>query len=122
MFVRAHLSQATAQNAILVPQQAVSRDPKGEATVFLVGAGDKAVPRSIKADRTVGDRWLVSSGLAPGDEVITEGLANVKPNQPIHPVPAGSPPRRRGAASGPGSGAGPSAGPGAGGPPPRQGY
>lgn len=103
MFVRARFSQATARDAILVPQQAVSRNPQGEATVYLVGPGDKAVARTIKADRTVGDKWLVSSGLAPGDKVITEGLANVKPNEPVRPVPAGSPaasPPRGGGAGG----------------------
>ncbi|MDB5426913.1 MAG: efflux transporter periplasmic adaptor subunit [Phenylobacterium sp.] len=100
MYVRAHLSQATAQNAILAPQQAVSRDPRGVATVFLVGPGDKAVLRSVTADRTVGDKWLVTSGLSPGDKVITEGLDKVKPNQPVRPVPAGSPPRQRPAPGG----------------------
>jgi membrane fusion protein, multidrug efflux system len=95
MYVRARLSQATAQDAILVPQQAVSRDPRGNATVYLVGPGDKALVRSIKADRTVGDKWLVASGLAVGDKVITEGLSNLKPNAAVHSVPAGSAPRRR---------------------------
>jgi membrane fusion protein (multidrug efflux system) len=94
MYVRASLSQATAQNVILAPQQGVSRDPRGNATVYLVGPGNKAVQRTIKAERTIGDKWLVTSGLAPGDKVITEGLDKVKPNQPVHPVPAGSPPRR----------------------------
>lgn len=106
MYVRAHLSQATAQNAILVPQQGVSRDPRGNATVYLVGPGDKAVQRTIQAGTTVGDKWLVTSGLAAGDKVITEGLSNLKPDQSVHPVPAGSAPRRqadRGGAGGPGN-------------------
>ena len=106
MYVRAHLSQATAQNAILVPQQGVSRDPRGNATVYLVGPGDKAVQRTIQAATTVGDKWLVTSGLAAGDRVITEGLSNLKPDQSVHPVPAGSAPRRqanRGGAGGPGN-------------------
>jgi membrane fusion protein (multidrug efflux system) len=94
MFVRARLSQVTVQNAILVPQQAVSRDPRGAATVFIVGPGDKAVLRTITADRSVGDKWLVTQGLAVGDKVITEGLGQVKPNAPVRPVPAGSAPRR----------------------------
>ncbi len=109
MYVRARLSQATAQNAILVPQQGVSRDPRGNATVYLVGLDNKAVPRMIKADRTVGDNWLVVSGLAVGDKVITEGLNNLKPNQTVRPVPAGSAPRH-----GPGGKNGGSAGSGAG--------
>jgi membrane fusion protein (multidrug efflux system) len=94
MYVRARLSQATAQNAILAPQQAVSRDPVGNATVYVIGPGDKAVLRTITATQTVGDKWLVTAGLAPGDKVITEGVNRLKPGQPVHPVPAGSPPRR----------------------------
>jgi membrane fusion protein (multidrug efflux system) len=94
MFVRAKLAQAVAPNAILVPQQGVSRNAQGQATVLLVGADGKAVLRTVQADRTVGDKWLVTSGLAPGDKVITEGLDKIKPGQPIQPVPAGSPTRR----------------------------
>ncbi len=96
MYVRARLSQATAQNAILAPQQAVNRDAKGAASVFVVGPDNKAISKTIKADRTVGDKWLVSEGLSPGDKVISEGLDKVKPNQLVRPVPAGSAPRRPG--------------------------
>lgn len=107
MYVRARLSQATAQNAILAPQQAVSRDPVGNATVYVIGPGDKAVLRTITATQTVGDKWLVTAGLAAGDKVITEGVNRLKPGQPVHPVPAGSPPRRPpGAPGGAGSGQG----------------
>jgi membrane fusion protein, multidrug efflux system len=94
MFVRARLSQATAHNAILAPQQAVSRDPRGDATVYVVGPGNKAVLKTVVATTTVGDKWLVTRGLAPGDKVITEGLDKLKPGQPIAPVPAGSAPRQ----------------------------
>ena len=94
MFVRARLSQATVQNAILVPQQAVSRTPTGVATVLLVGPDNKAVLREIKADRSIGDKWLVTSGLAAGDRVITEGLMRIKSGQAVKPVPAGSAPQR----------------------------
>jgi membrane fusion protein (multidrug efflux system) len=104
MYVRARLSQAVAQNAILVPQQGVARDPKGAATVFLVGADNKAMLKVVKTERTVGDKWLVSQGLAPGDRVITEGLDKVKPNQPVRPAPAGSAPHRPGGPGGPGGG------------------
>jgi len=95
MYVRAKLSQATANNAILVPQQGVSRDPKGAATVMLVGPGGKAVSRPITADRSIGDKWLVTNGLKAGDKVIVEGLGKIKPGQPIIAVPAGSAPRPR---------------------------
>jgi membrane fusion protein (multidrug efflux system) len=106
MYVRTRLAQAAAPNAILAPQQGVSRDPRGNATVYLVGPGDKAVLRTVKADRTIGDKWLVTSGLEVGDKVIVEGLDKVKPNQPLHPVPAGSAPRHGGGAGGPGGKAG----------------
>jgi membrane fusion protein (multidrug efflux system) len=92
MFVRARLSQATATNAILAPQQAVSRDPKGEATVYVIGPGNIARQRIVTTGPTVGAAWLVTAGLAPGDKVVTEGLDRIKPNQPVRPVPAGSPP------------------------------
>ncbi|MBU1377977.1 MAG: efflux RND transporter periplasmic adaptor subunit [Alphaproteobacteria bacterium] len=92
MFLRAKLSQATVHNAILAPQQGVTRDPRGQATVMIVGPGDKAVARTIVADRTVGDKWLVTQGLAAGDKVIVEGLDRLKAGQVVHPVPAGSPP------------------------------
>lgn len=94
MFVRAKFSQAIAQNAILVPQQGLSRDPRGNATVMVVGTGNKAMLRTVVADRTVGDKWLVTRGLAAGDKVITEGLDRVKPGQAVRPVPAGSAPSR----------------------------
>ena len=111
MYVRAKLVQQTIANAILVPQAAVSRDPKGNATVLVVGPGDKAVQKTIKADKTIGDSWLVTAGLAPGEKIIVEGLIRVKPGQKVVPVPAGSPPRKRspGAA---GSGGGRSGGAG----------
>ena len=93
MYVRASLSQITRQNAMLVPQAGLSRNPKGEATVILVGKGNKAELRQVTADRTVGDKWLVTTGLKPGDKVIVEGLGKIRPDQPIRPVPAGSPPQ-----------------------------
>lgn len=94
MYVRATLTQMTARNAILVPQAGVSRDPKGEATVVLVGPDNQAVLRSVTADRTIGDKWLVTAGLRPGDKVIVEGLGRIRPGKPVRPVPAGSPPSR----------------------------
>ncbi|WP_200957938.1 efflux RND transporter periplasmic adaptor subunit [Sphingomonas sp. Root710] len=93
MYVRASLSQITRRDAILVPQAGVSRNPKGEATVLVVGKGDKAELRQVTADRTVGDKWLITAGLKPGDKVIVEGLGKIRPDKPIRPVPAGSPPQ-----------------------------
>lgn len=90
MFVRARLSQSTARDAILVPQQGVSRDARGNATVLVIGADGRAVQKPIVADRTVGDRWLVTSGLVAGDRVIVEGLSRIKAGQTVTAVPWGS--------------------------------
>jgi membrane fusion protein (multidrug efflux system) len=91
MFVRARLAQAVAPQAILVPQQAVARNPRGEATVMVLAADNSVQQRVITTDRTIGDAWLVTSGVAAGDRVITEGLNRIRPGQKVRPVPAGSP-------------------------------
>jgi membrane fusion protein (multidrug efflux system) len=93
MYVTAEFAQAVQTSAILVPQQAVSRDPQGQATVFVVGPGNRAVQRTIQADRTLGTDWVVTGGLAPGEKVITQGTANLKDGAPIKPVPASAPQR-----------------------------
>ncbi|MDX3909783.1 MAG: efflux RND transporter periplasmic adaptor subunit [Sphingobium sp.] len=93
MFVRARFAQSINTNAILVPQPALSRTTRGAASVFVVGPGNKAVQRSVTAERTQGPNWVVTQGLKPGEKVIIQGLANVKPNAPIRPVPASSPQR-----------------------------
>ena len=109
MYVRAALVQSTVENGILVPQAGVSRDVQGNATVMLVGPGNKAVRHTVAADRTIGDKWLVTAGLKPGDKVIVEGLGKIRPNAAIVPVPAGSKPRAR-AGGGKGGAAGRSGG------------
>ena len=91
MFVNAQFAQAIDTSAFLVPQQALSWDPKGNATVWIVGPGNKAVQRTITADRTQGAYWVVTAGLAPGDKVITQGTANLIPGAPIKPVPQSAP-------------------------------
>lgn len=93
MFVRARLSQAQASNAILVPQQGLSRNPRGEGAVYVVGPDNRAQLRPVTAERTIGDKWLVTAGLKPGDRVIVEGLDRVRPGEVVRPVPAGSPSR-----------------------------
>ncbi|MFD1952531.1 efflux RND transporter periplasmic adaptor subunit [Sphingomonas arantia] len=100
MYVRAILAQSSDTNAILVPQAGIARDPKGQATAFIVGPNNKAVMRVVQTNRTVGSNWLVTGGLKPGDRVITEGLAKLKPNQTVRPVPAGSKPRAQAAPAG----------------------
>ena len=93
MFVRALFAQSIQRNAFLVPQQAVTRDPQGNATLFLVGPNNKAVQRSITAERTQGAYWVVTKGLNDGDKVITQGLRDLKPDAAITAVPANTPQR-----------------------------
>jgi membrane fusion protein (multidrug efflux system) len=91
MYVTAGFAQAVQTAAILVPQTAVSRDPQGNATVFVVGPGNRAVQRTIVADRTLGPDWVVTQGLAPGEKVITQGTANLKDGAKVKPVPQTAP-------------------------------
>ena len=92
LYVRARLSRAVAPAAILVPQAAVSRDAGGAATVFVVGPGDKAASRVITVSQTVGDNWLATGGVSPGERVIVDGLQKVRPGAQVKPVPiAGAP-------------------------------
>ncbi|MBM3927853.1 MAG: efflux RND transporter periplasmic adaptor subunit [Sphingomonadales bacterium] len=93
MFVRAMFNQAVDPTAFLIPQQAVSRDPRGTATIFVVGDGNKAEQRRITAPRTQGAFWVVTDGVRPGDRIITQGLGRLRPGAEIRPVPAGTPQR-----------------------------
>jgi len=92
MFVRAVVEEGVNEQAILVPQRGVTRNQAGNATALVVGAGDKVEQRVIKVARTVGDNWLVSEGLKPGDRVILEGLQRAKPDTKVKVVPFGSKP------------------------------
>lgn len=91
MFVRAVFAQAIEANAFLVPQQAVARDPQGNATVWVVDANNKAVQRTVQTVRADGANWIVTGGLNPGDRVITQGTARLSPNSTVRPVPASAP-------------------------------
>lgn len=88
MFVHAQLSSGVNQQAILAPQQGVTRDLKGQAVAMVVNAENKVEMRQLEADRAVGDRWLVTKGLNPGDRLITEGLQFVQPGIEVKPAPA----------------------------------
>jgi membrane fusion protein (multidrug efflux system) len=88
LFVTAHFAQAIDTTAFLVPQQALSRDLRGNATLWVVGPGNSAVQRTIVTARTQGAFWVVTQGLAPGEKVITQGIANLRGGAPIRPVSA----------------------------------
>jgi len=93
MYVTAQFAQAVQTDAILVPQAAITRDPQGNATLFVVGPGNRAVQRTVQTSRTTGTDWIVTGGLAPGEKVITQGTANLKDGAEIRPVPASAPQR-----------------------------
>ncbi|WP_414712890.1 efflux RND transporter periplasmic adaptor subunit [Sphingomonas sp.] len=78
LFVRARFAQAIDNSVYLVPQPAVSRDPRGGATLYVVGPGNQALRRTVKAERTQGQYWVVTEGLQPGDRVITQGLGRLQ--------------------------------------------
>jgi membrane fusion protein (multidrug efflux system) len=78
-FVRAELGSAVREGAILVPQPAVARDPKGNTSVMVLDAGNRVQAKPVRVSRTVGDAWLLEEGLAAGERVIVEGLQKVKP-------------------------------------------
>ena len=88
MFIRTLVQEGINTQAILIPQQAVSRDPRGNPLTLIVDAENKAQVRPLVLDRAIGDRWLVASGLAPGDRVIVEGVQKVRPGAPVVIVPA----------------------------------
>ncbi|HWU73161.1 MAG TPA: efflux RND transporter periplasmic adaptor subunit, partial [Sphingomonas sp.] len=87
MYVRAQLAQGTQLQGMLVPQRGVGRDERGNATALVVGQGNKVEPRVIKTERVIGDAWLVTSGLKPGDKVIVEGAMMLRPGMPVTPQP-----------------------------------
>jgi membrane fusion protein (multidrug efflux system) len=68
---------------LLVPQQGVTRNPRGDATALVVGADDKVELRTLKAEQAIGDKWLVTDGLKAGDRVIVTGLMKVRPGAQV---------------------------------------
>lgn len=87
LFVRARLNTGVDPSAILIPQAAVSRDAKGQATIYVVGADNKAQQRIIAVSQTVGDQWLVTGGLKAGEKVVVEGLQKIRqPGETVKPV------------------------------------
>ena len=119
MFVTTLFDQAVQPSAYLVPQQALQRDFDGSAFVYVVGEGDKAARKKVTAQGTSGTNWVVTAGLAPGDRIITQGLAQIRQDAPLRPVPESQAqtiaPRPAGAGGGPGGGAGGGGRPGGGG-------
>ena len=90
MYVHAEIEEGVNRQGILVPQQAVSRNPHGDAVVLVVGDGNKAEARTLTTGPAVGDQWVITGGLKPGERVIIDGLQKVRPGMRVAPVAAGS--------------------------------
>lgn len=90
MYVRAVVGEGVRANAVLVPQQGITRDPKGSASAMLADKAGKVEVRSVRVSQTIGDKWLVEEGLAAGDKVIVEGLQKIGPGMPVQAAEAGA--------------------------------
>ncbi|MCF3649243.1 efflux RND transporter periplasmic adaptor subunit [Synoicihabitans lomoniglobus] len=88
MYVRAVLDEGIAPAAILVPQSLVSRNAQGQATTLVVSGENTVEPRVLTTARTVGNQWLVTAGLTPGDRIITDQLQKIRPGMPVQPQAA----------------------------------
>jgi membrane fusion protein (multidrug efflux system) len=97
MFVRARIAEGIQRDAVLVPQRAVTRDQNGRPLAMVVDKGGKVERRPLKTDRAIGDAWLVTEGLEPGEMVIVDGMQRVRPGAPVKPVQAGAVPAGSGA-------------------------
>lgn len=100
MFVRANLEEGTNPTALLVPQQGVTRTPRGDASVLVVGAEDKVETRNITATQAIGDKWLVTKGLKDGDRVIVTGLQKVRPGAQVKAQEVASDEKQQASAAG----------------------
>lgn len=88
MYVRAVVGRGVRENAILVPQQGIARDPKGGTSAMVVTGEGTVAQRSVQVSRTIGDKWLVEGGLEAGDRVIVEGLQKIRPGAPVQAAEA----------------------------------
>ena len=85
MFVRARLDEGVNPAALLVPQVAVTRNPRGDATALVVGADNKVALKNITTGKTLGDQWQVLSGLSAGERVVVSGVQKIKPGEAVEP-------------------------------------
>jgi membrane fusion protein (multidrug efflux system) len=84
MFVRARLDEGVNENALLVPQQGITRNPRGDATAMVVGADNKVELRTVTTTQAIGDKWVVTAGLKSGDKIIVTGLQKIKPGVQVN--------------------------------------
>ncbi len=88
LYVRARLSQGVLPQGLLAPQAGVTRDERGQAVALVVAPGDVVAQRVVETGEAIGDKWLIRSGLQPGDRLIVDGLLNLHPGDKVTPRPA----------------------------------
>ncbi len=86
MYVRAILTEGVDEAAILIPQRALVRDTRGNASVYVISADNKAEVRPLKVGRTHGTSWVVLEGLTAGDRIVVEGLQKIRSGTPVRVV------------------------------------
>jgi membrane fusion protein (multidrug efflux system) len=91
MYVRAAIQEGIVEQAIMVPQQGVSRNFKGEPVALVVNDAGKVQQRLLSLNRAIGNEWLVSSGLSAGDRLIVEGMMKVRPGAAVKVIPWAGP-------------------------------
>lgn len=85
LYVRAQLIEGIRPDSIVLPMQCVMRDAKGDASVYVVGEGNKIEARPVVATRTIGTNWLIDSGLKNGDRVVFQGFQRIRPGAVVTP-------------------------------------
>jgi membrane fusion protein (multidrug efflux system) len=86
MFVRGRLPEGQREDAILVPQKGITRDPTGQASAMLIDDNNTVKKVNVVTERAVGNQWLIASGLKDGDRLIVDGLQKIQPGIPVSPV------------------------------------
>ena len=104
MYVRAQLGAGVRKDAVLVPQRGIARDPKGNTSAMVVNVEGVVEQRPVVVSRTIGDQWLVESGLAAGDRVVVEGLQKIAPGAPVEVTEEAATPRLPAPVAGAGTG------------------
>lgn len=90
MYVRAVVKEGVKDDAMLIPQQSVMRDPKGNPMAMVIDAENKVVPAMLTIDRPIADKWLITSGLKPGDRIVVEGIQKARPGTPVRIAQSGT--------------------------------
>lgn len=99
MFVRGVVTLGTRSDVVVAPQRAITRDPRGFATAYVIGEGDKIEVRRLEVSRAVGNAWVVEQGLQQGDRLVMDGFQRIRPGMVVAPVPFEAPEAAKAAAA-----------------------